>query len=123
MEPIRVVISETHDMLADVISKVLGPQRDMEIVRVAHSDELLETVQRVDPDVVVLSSDDRELRRQVLSVRPRSKVLAVAHEGRTAFLHELRPIATSIRYVTPHDLVEVIRSAGVRVRGEASLAR
>jgi DNA-binding NarL/FixJ family response regulator len=123
MDPIRVVIVETPDMLADVIAKVLGPHRDMEIVRATHADDLLETIQRVDPDVLVLSSEDRELMSQAFSVRPRLKVLAVAHEGRTAFLHELRPVAASIRYITPHDLVEVIHTAGMRVRGEASVAQ
>jgi hypothetical protein len=101
-------------MLGDVISKVLGPQRDIDVAAIIHSDELLDTVRREDPDLVVVSSEDRELVQQAFSASGLLKVLVVAHEGRTAFLHELRPIATSIRYTRPHDLVEVIREAGAK---------
>ena len=112
MASIKVVIVETPDMLGDVISKVLGPQRDIDVAAIIHAHELLDTVRREDPDVVVVSSEDRDLVQQAFSVSGLLKVLVVAHEGRTAFMHEMRPVANSIRYSRPHDLVEVIREAG-----------
>jgi len=63
---------------------------------------------------VIVGLDAAELPvvcEELVTSHPQIKVLAVAGDGRGAFLYELRPQTSSLGEVSPQGLVDAIRAA------------
>ena len=114
MEPIKIVLVDMPRMLREIVSQVVAAQPDMEIVRELEAPtRLTQAVDGIGAEFVIaggdaLTPDDVDA---LLETHPRMKVLAVAGDGRDAFLYELRPQRVPLGEVSPHTLLEAIRAA------------
>lgn len=98
-------------ILREIIEQAVADEPDMEIVD-AGDVPLREAVESSKADFVIAGADYNfaEVAR-VLDERPRLRVLAVAGDGREAFLYELRPTRTPLGEVSPRTIVDAIRGA------------
>jgi DNA-binding NarL/FixJ family response regulator len=100
-------------MLMDIVKDIIADEEDIALVgEVADRTSLVQAATHTRADVVVLGragpggNDDY---RDLLYRRPRMKVLAIAADGRRAFLHELQPRVVALGEISPTSLVEAIR--------------
>jgi DNA-binding NarL/FixJ family response regulator len=100
-------------MLMDIVKDIISDEEDIALVgEVAGCTRLVQAATQTRADVVVLGrtgpggNDDY---RDLLYRRPRLKVLAIAADGRRAFLHELQPRVVALGEISPASLVEAIR--------------
>jgi hypothetical protein len=100
-------------MLREIIERAVADEPDMVLVEAdAPELPLHEAVESAGADFVIAGSDyDFGEVAQVLDERPRLRVLAVAGDGREAFLYELRPTRTPLGQVSPRTIVDAIRGA------------
>jgi DNA-binding NarL/FixJ family response regulator len=113
VQPSRIVLVDMPRLLREIIVQAVGDEPDLEIVPFeAHGAALRQTVESSRADFVIAGAD-YEFREvaQVLEERPRLRILAVAGQGREAFLYELRPTRTPLGEVSPRTIVEAIRGA------------
>jgi DNA-binding NarL/FixJ family response regulator len=101
-------------MLMDIVKDIIADEADIELAGEAASrTRLAQAATRARADVVVLgkneSSGDDDY-RDLLYRLPRLKVLAIAADGRRAFLHELQPRVVALGEVSPASLVDAIRN-------------
>ena len=90
-------------MLGEIIENVVSAQPDMEVVgNLDGRTSLTEAAANLGVDVVIV---------ELVTSHPQIKVLAVAGDGRGAFLYELRPQTSSLGEVSPQGLVDAIRAA------------
>jgi DNA-binding NarL/FixJ family response regulator len=108
---IRILLAELPQMRREIIAGVLGGQPDMEVVGEVPLDVLRAAVERERADVVVIGVDRPALTAELMELRPRLKVLSVAHEGRDCSLYALRPERADLGEASPQQLVETIRKA------------
>jgi len=110
-------------MLSEILTEVLGGQRDMEKVgELANRSGLERAVAATAADVVLLGLPDSDLPGDCVAVftaHPSIRMLGVVGDGRRAFLYELRPQRSPLGEVSPDGLVAAIRAASVRPRGVA----
>lgn len=81
-------------MLLDMLHHVVASNPNMAVVGQIGDADLLAAAKRTRANVVLVGqrvNDEREQYGQLLLRRPRLKVLAIAHDGRTGSLYELRP--------------------------------
>jgi DNA-binding NarL/FixJ family response regulator len=100
-------------MLMDIVKDIIADEADIALVgEVAGSTNLAQAATQARADVVVLGkagpggNDDY---RDLLYRRPRMKVLAIAADGKRAFLHELQPRVVALGEISPASLVQAIR--------------
>jgi hypothetical protein len=100
-------------ILREIIEQAVADEPDMEIVGVEGRDvPLRQAVESTRADFVMAGADyDLGEVARVLDERPRLRVLAVAGDGREAFLYELRPTRTPLGEVSPQTIVDAIRGA------------
>lgn len=100
-------------ILREIIERAVADEPDMEIVdSEAGNMPLREAIEASEPDFVIAGADyDFGEVARVLDERPRLRVLAVAGDGREAFLYELRPTRTPLGEVSPRTIVDAIRGA------------
>lgn len=102
-------------MLGDIVANVVSEQPDMEVVgQLEGRAALTEAATDLSADVVVVGLEAAELRtvcEELVISHPHIKVLAVAGDGRGAFLYELRPQTSPLGEVSPQGLVDAIRTA------------
>lgn len=95
MSDIRVIVGKIPKLLGEIILAALVREGGVRIVGEAESeDELVHLCARVRPDVIVLGSleaDAEAIGHRLLHSCPFAKVVALASDGRTTFLFELRP--------------------------------
>ena len=112
MEPISIVLVGLPRMLRDIIEQAVTPEPDMVIVSDPREPSLAATVERTGADFVILGRDAGPTEVDgLLCENPRLRVLAVAGDGREAFLYELRPTRTPLGEISPRTIVDAIRSA------------
>jgi DNA-binding NarL/FixJ family response regulator len=113
VEPSRIVLVDMPRILREIIERAVADEPDMEIVdSEAGNMPLREAIEASEPDFVIAGADyDFGEVARVLDERPRLRVLAVAGDGREAFLYELRPTRTPLGEVSPRTIVEAIRGA------------
>lgn len=107
----RVLLHEIPAMLHDIVRNAIASQPDMALLRqmatVGDSDEW----QRPEPDVVIVST--RNINKvsvaDWLNRWPRARLLVIEISGRDSVIYELRPHATPLGPLTPHQLVVQIR--------------
>ncbi len=102
-------------MLGDIVEQVISEQPDMEIVgKLVARAPLTEAAAELSADVVIVGLEAAELPdvcEELVISHPQIKVLAVAGDGRGAFLYELRPQTSPLGEVSPEGLVNAIRAA------------
>jgi chemotaxis response regulator CheB len=113
VEPSRIVLVDMPRILREIIERAVADEPDMEIVdSEAGNMPLREAIEASEPDFVIAGADyDFGEVARVLDERPRLRVLAVAGDGREAFLYELRPTRTPLGEVSPRTIVDAIRGA------------
>jgi DNA-binding NarL/FixJ family response regulator len=112
---IRVLLTGLPVVVADALERILGLQRDMEVIgHVADPIEVLLSVMGDGADVVILGLQNEELpgiASHLLSESPQLRILALGPDGRRAFLAELRTKVVPLGELSPEGLVEAIRTA------------
>jgi DNA-binding NarL/FixJ family response regulator len=110
-----VLVAELSGVLRDIIDTTLSAQPDMEVVvgalRISSS-----RAPGAHPDVVVIGLSDGDVSHAVETLfaqYPHARILGIAGDGRRAYMHELRPHRMSLGELSPEQLVDVIRRAGV----------
>jgi DNA-binding NarL/FixJ family response regulator len=102
-------------MLCDIVENIVAEQPDMEVVgKLERRTSLLTAAAEAAADVVILGLGDAELPlvcEELVAAQPHSKVLAVAADGRRAFLYELRPQTSALGEISPQGLIDAIRAA------------
>jgi DNA-binding NarL/FixJ family response regulator len=115
LEAIRIVLGTMPQMLRDIVREVLSGQPDMHIVGEADSDaDLLRDLAVEAPDMVVLELAGLGLGgtgTRVLQQRPRTQVLGLSGDGRSAAIYQLRSQRTMLVEVSPQGLRAAIRDA------------
>ena len=95
-------------VLRDIIETTLMPLPDIEVIRSVPGGP--------PPDVVVIGlkeSEKPETVEDLLARYPYARVLGIAGDGRRAYMHELRPHRVALGELSPHQLIEAIRQAGL----------
>ncbi len=102
-------------MLGEIVTDVVSAQPDMEVVgTLERRASLAEAAADLSADVVIVGLEAAELPvmcEELIISHPQIKVLAVAGDGRGAFLYELRPQTSPLGEVSPQGLVDAIRAA------------
>lgn len=102
-------------MLRDILRDAITSQADLAIVDPADGREtLLATLDRTDPDVVVLGVGEHGSSGEVaelLQRHPRATVLTVSANGREARLYALRPNVDCLPDTSPQGLLDAVRAA------------
>jgi hypothetical protein len=85
----------------DIVGDIDDEARLDATVDLAAADCVVWLISRSDPPAV-----------ELLYRHPRLKIVALEHDGKQAFLHELRPVRTPLGELSPDRLAEVVESAG-----------
>jgi hypothetical protein len=95
LKQIRILLARMPKMLLDILSHIVASEHDMVIIGWVKDDEdLLMVAQRTRANVILVghtAEDERQKYASLLLRRPRIKVVAIASDGRTGLLYELRP--------------------------------
>jgi hypothetical protein len=112
-------------MLMDIVKNIVVSQDDFYLAGVVVGlDGLLQAAADAQADVIVLgASASAEIKdyHDLLYGRARMKIIAIATDGRTAFLCELQPHLVPLGEVAPSSLIAAIRNAQP-LGGEATIA-
>jgi DNA-binding NarL/FixJ family response regulator len=110
---LRVVLIDMPRILREIIRETISVQPDMDVVaELDASWSVPDSVDRYDPDVVVVSGDSAridELGRALLQ-RGSSRALAVSPDGNESFLVELRPHQVPLGELSPEALLAAVRA-------------
>lgn len=114
MPPIDVVLIGVTGMLSQIVKGILDEpdirvRGDLPLNR-----SIVSQARRAKADVVIIADEHRALTSEVhelLSERPRTKVLTIRDHGRETFLYELRPFQTQLGQVSPQTLLDAVRTA------------
>jgi hypothetical protein len=100
-------------MLLEILSHVIASQPDMVVAGwITDDEDLLAAARRARANVVLLGEGEKEEQEQFASLllaRPRLKVVAVADNGSTGSLYELRPQRVPIGEMSADVLSSAIR--------------
>jgi DNA-binding NarL/FixJ family response regulator len=99
-------------MMLDIIHHVVAAEPDMAVIGVVGDGELTAAVRRARVDVVVVGQNaqaESDSYLQLLLRHPRVKVLAIADNGKSGSLYELRPHRVSLGKMSARALTEAIR--------------
>src|SRR5262249_30339141 len=101
-------------MLREIVRDSLASEPDMEIV--GDTDDRSEVFRSIaDVDVVILGArepSDSSLAEDLLRASSSTRVLAIAANGRSASMWQLRPYRVPLGEVSPESLVGAIRASG-----------
>lgn len=94
-KPIRVLLAAMPALLIDIVSQIIRSGNGIVVAgRLAESEDVLAAARRTRCDVVVVGETEEEARREyapLLFGKPGIRVLAIAADGKTGQLYELRP--------------------------------
>ena len=115
------MLAHLPPLLHGILASAVAEQPDMERTDdVAASLPLADRVALARPDVVVTGGDDGEQHLRLLRANPALRVLAIAADGKSATLYELRPHATVMHEVSLARVLDAIR---VRETARAAVTR
>jgi chemotaxis response regulator CheB len=123
----RILLARMPHMLRSIIRDIVSDEPDMEVVgELAGQARLLAAVEKTDASFVIIGHDGQDAPDtlgELFAYRPSARVLAVAREGRTGILYELRPQRIPIGELSASRLLAVIRGVDVagRVDGRMEL--
>jgi hypothetical protein len=112
LKRIRVLLAGMPTLMLDIIHNVVAAQPDMAIVDKVDAGGLPAAVQRTRADVVVVGHDakgERDLFGSLLLRRPQLRVLAIADDGKSGCLYDLRPRRVRIGKMSAGSLAKAIR--------------
>jgi hypothetical protein len=98
--------------MLDILHHVVEAEPDMAIVGTVDNGGLPIAVQRTRADVVVVGHEAQSERNLYLSLllrRPQLKVLAIAEDGKSGSVYELRPRRARLGKITARSLAKAIR--------------
>jgi DNA-binding NarL/FixJ family response regulator len=114
---LRILLSGMPNMLVSVITGALAQFPDMIVAgRADAGDDLTSKVRSTHADVVMMQSDDpgRVVEFEpLLRDHPVLKVVAIAADGTSGFLHELRPYSLALPELSAEVLRTVLRSGSL----------
>jgi hypothetical protein len=95
LKQIRILLARMPKMLSEILSSLVASEPDMVVAGWLEAEEdLLAAARRARATVLLVGHGARQEREEYASLllrRPRLKVVAVAGDGRTGALYELRP--------------------------------
>jgi hypothetical protein len=113
LRKVRILLADIPGMFLDILDNIIASQPDMRVVgRVGTAESLLAAIRRTAADVILVRqkvADERKEYFPVLLKRPRVKVLAVAGNGKTGLLYELRPQCRPLGTMSAETLCAAIR--------------
>ena len=113
MKKIRVLLAQMPNMLGDIIGQILVSMPDVMLVeRIGDGKDLLTAVRRTRANVVLAergADDERETYAPLLYARPRLRIIAVAGDGSTGLLYELRPQRIAVGEMSADALAKAVR--------------
>jgi chemotaxis response regulator CheB len=110
---IRVVLVELTGLTRDVVKGILAEAPDIELIGEVSVWEFGRPGAPVRADVAILAGETASLTdraHELLELRPRLRILAVAHGGREGSLYELRPHRTPLGELSAHVLLDAVRT-------------
>jgi DNA-binding NarL/FixJ family response regulator len=99
--------------LVDILHHIVASEPDMAIVGRISDGDLFAAAQATGADVILIgqrAKEGGEQYEELLLRQPRLKVLAIAEDGKTGSLYELRPQRISLGEVSAGVLCAAIRS-------------
>jgi hypothetical protein len=113
LKQIRILLARMPEMLCDVLGHIVTSEPDMVLAgQIIGDEDLLAAVQRTRANVVVAqqdTDDEREKYASLLLRRPRLRLVAIAGDGRTGLLYELRPQRVALGKMSADTLRKSIR--------------
>jgi hypothetical protein len=113
-------------MLTDIVKNIIVSQEDFDLAgEITSHNELLQAATETQADVIVVGGfalTEPKIFQDLLYGRPLLKIVAIAADGRNAFLHELQPHLIPLGEVSPASLIAAIRST-LPTDGGSSVAR
>jgi chemotaxis response regulator CheB len=114
---LRILLSGMSNMLASVVTGVLARLPDMIVAgRAEAGDDLIAKIRSTQADVVMLQSDDpghAAAYEPMLRGFPVLKVVAIAADGNSGFLHEMRPFSLPLPELSGEVLLTALRSGSL----------
>ena len=115
LQPMRVILDRIPAMLRDTIKEIITTDARGSIVAETDSESgLRTTLEQSRADVIIVASHsdvaDADRYVELLRAYPAIRVLAIASDGRRAFMHELRHSVTEIAELSPQTLLTALRS-------------
>ncbi|HWX30116.1 MAG TPA: hypothetical protein VNZ53_22100 [Steroidobacteraceae bacterium] len=121
MKQIRIIFAKMPTMLLDILSHVVASEPDMVVMgRVEDEEDLLAAARRTQASVLVVGQtmeDEREKYGTLLLRRPKLKVVAIAGDGKTGLLYELRPQRVPLGEMSADALRRAIRGQPRSISG------
>jgi hypothetical protein len=111
---ITVLVAGFRGMFAEIVTRFLTGQRDLDVIQRTEPGEVLAAVRERDVSVVLLPMIDDELPLlggQLLAAKPSLRVLGIAENGRAASLFELKPVRRSLGELSAEALADAVRAA------------
>jgi len=99
-------------LMLDIIHHVVAAEPDMAVIGVVDDGDLPAAVRRGRADVVVVGHDaqaERDSYLPLLLRHPHVKVLAIADNGKSGSLYELRPRRVPLGKISARTLTQAIR--------------
>jgi DNA-binding NarL/FixJ family response regulator len=123
MQRIRVLLAGMPRMLMSIVKNIVVSQDDFELAgEIMGENGLQQAATEVQADVIILGAlAETKDYHDLLWSNPRTKIIAIAADGRDAVLHELQPRMIPLDEVSPVKLVAAIRNA-VHSEGGPSVA-
>ena len=113
MRQIRVLLARMPRMLLDILSNIVASEPDMVVAGWVKDDEdLLAATRRARASVILVgraAEDEQEKYASLLRARPKLKVVAIAGDGKTSLLYELRPQRVPLGEISADALRKAIR--------------
>ena len=112
MIAIRTAVVTMSPMLRDIIKALPTGSVRLEIVAELATRKLLKNqLKAISPDMVLIGlarGEKDRIARTVLSVVPRSKVIAFSGAGRHVYIHEMRPHRTELSDVSAKVVIRAV---------------
>jgi hypothetical protein len=112
MMRIRVLLAKMPRLMLDIVYHVVAAEPNLALVGVVADGDLPGAIRRTRADVLVVGQDpqgERDSYLPLLLRYPRVKVLAIAHNGKSGTLYELRPRRIFLGKLSARTLANAIR--------------
>jgi hypothetical protein len=110
---VRILLAGMSNMLSNIVAAALAPAPDLMVVgSAAEKDDLAAQVRATRADAVVtwaIQPHDGEPFRPLLLGLPTLKVIAIAGDGSSGFVHEMRLVSSRLAEVSSSMLQAAVR--------------
>jgi chemotaxis response regulator CheB len=115
--PIRVLVSDLHGMLSEIIMETLDAAPDIAVAVASSDRSALSVADATEADVAILGGESTglpTLGAELLRRRPWMNVLTLRGDGRQASLYQLRPVERPLGDISPQTLLDAVRESARR---------